>query len=205
MTGSPSRACLRCGYASTTSGTFCRRCGLPYGAEPPAAAEGSPVECPVCYARPDRSGSYPAPGGGRTTYEHHAYDHETRPVGDDDWLETLREGDDIVIERWRAPFALTRRYLVTGQWDGGRERTYVHNAVILAMVGASRDAASGAGPMAAAEPAGGSKTRFGFLRRPGPRADGPADGPDGAPPDDLGEARRAVEAVRERYLAGSRR
>ena len=201
MTDGASRTCLRCGYASTTSGTFCRRCGLPYGAEPPVAAEGSPVECPVCYARPDRSGMYPAPGGGRTTYERHAYDHETRPVGDDDWLETLREGDDIVIERWRAPFALTRRYLVTGQWDGGRERTYVHNAVILAMVGASRDAASGVTPTTDTGPAGGAKARFGFLRRGG----GPADAAGGAPPDDLADARRAVEGLRERYLARSRR
>jgi hypothetical protein len=126
-----------------------------------------------------------------------------RPVGDDDWLETLRDGDEIVIERWRAPFSLTRRYLVTGQWDGGRERTYVHNAVILAMVGASREAAAGA---ATTTPSGGvaPKPRFGFLRRsaapPEPSAAGSA-----APPDDVAEARRAVDGIRERYLAGSRR
>jgi hypothetical protein len=197
------RTCLRCGYASTTSGAFCRRCGLPYGAAPAVAADDTPAECPVCYARADRSGAYPAPGGGRTTYERHAYEHEMRPVGDDDWLETLRDGDEIVIGRWRAPFALTRRYLVTGQWDGGRERTYAHNAVIIAMVGASREAAAGA---TTTTPSGDvtRRSRFGFLRRsattPEPSAAGST-----APPDDVAEARRAVDGIRERYLAGSRR
>jgi hypothetical protein len=146
---------------------------------------------------------YPAPTGGRTTYEQHAYDHEVRPVGDDDWLETLRDGDDIVIGRWRAPFALTRRYLVTGQWDGGRERTYVHNAVILAMVGASRDA-EGRGP--AQPPATTGRLRFGILRRPASgRPEASSNGSGGAPPDDVADARRAVDSVRERYLAASRR
>jgi hypothetical protein len=148
---------------------------------------------------------YPARAGGRTTYEQHAYDHEVRPVGDDDWLETLRDGDDIVIGRWRAPFTLTRRYLVTGQWDGGRDRTYAHNAVVLAMVGASRDAHDGTGgPTAASAPAA-DRRRFGFLRRTGDAPSPPGDGGRGAPPDDVAEARRAVDAVRERYLAASRR
>jgi hypothetical protein len=203
MTEDPTRACLRCGYVSTTSGAFCRRCGLPYGAAPAVAADDTPAECPVCYARADRSGAYPAPGGGRTTYERHAYDHEIRPVGDDDWLETLRDGDEIVIERWRAPFALTRRYLVTGQWDGGRDRAYAHNALIVAMVGASREAEGGA---ATTTPPGGvaPKPRFGFLRRPAaPPEPSPAGGV--TPPDDVAEARRAVYGIRERYLAGSRR
>jgi hypothetical protein len=147
---------------------------------------------------------YPAAAGGRTTYERHAYEHELRPVGDDDWLETLRDGDEIVIERWRAPFGLTRRYLVTGQWDGGRERTYVHNAVILAMVGASRDATAAGGP-AAAGPETARPSRFGFLRRQGSGSGASGAGTDGAPPDDVVAARRAVDSVRERYLAGSRR
>jgi hypothetical protein len=210
VTENATRTCLRCGYASTTSGAFCRRCGLPYGAAPAVAADDTPAECPVCYARADRSGTYPAPGGGRTTYERHAYDHEIRPVGDDDWLETLRDGDEIVIGHWRAPFALTRRYLVTGQWDGGRDRTYVHNAVILAMVGASREAGTGAATTTPS--AGGASTsRFGFLRRPSARPGSSADSgaapadSGAAPADGVAEARRAVDGVRERYLAGSRR
>ena len=203
MTDGSTRTCLRCGYVSTTSGAFCRRCGLPYGAVPAVATQDAPAECPVCYARADRSGAYPARGGGRTTYERHAYDHEIRPVGDDDWLETLRDGDEIVIGRWRAPFALTRRYLVTGQWDGGRERTYAHNAVVLAMVGAPRGLGTH-GTAATAPGSVGPKPRFAFLRRSSPRPERSAEGRVAAS-DDVAEARRAVDGVRERYLAGSRR
>lgn len=205
MTDGTVRSCHRCGYSAVTAGSYCRRCGLPYGAAPAVVADDGPAECPVCYTRADRGGLYPAPGGGRTTYERHARDHELRPVGDDDWLETLRDGDEIVIERWRAPFALTRRYLVTGQWDAGRARVYVHNAVIIAMVGASRggtaiepipaiDPVPALGPREAT-----AHRRFGFLHRPGGRKD------ERAAPDDIAAARRAVDAVRERYLTRSRR
>ena len=54
-------------------------------------------------------------------------------MGDDDYLESLREGDRIRIERWTAPFGLVRRYLVTGATDGGRQRAYEHNAIVNAM------------------------------------------------------------------------
>jgi hypothetical protein len=202
MTAPAGNVCLRCGYASTGPAAFCRRCGLPFGAAPQVEAGDGPGECPVCYARADRSGLFPAPGG-RTSYERHAYDHEVRPVGDDDWLETLRGGDEITIGRWRAPYDLTRRYLVTGQWDGGAARTYVHNAVILAMVGASRDAAEGKTTAPAPEPP--RRAALGlFRRRQGPD---PTAGADPAAPtdDDLAEARRAIETLRERYLRGSRR
>jgi hypothetical protein len=192
------RTCQRCGYSSATAAGFCRRCGLPYGAAPAVVAEDAPAECPVCYAKADRSGMYPAPGGGRTTYERHAYDHEQRPVGDDDWLETLRDGDDIVIDRWRAPFALTRRYLVTGQWDGGKEREYAHNAVVLAMVDAARG-----GTVSMPPPEGKSGSRFGFRRKSADPA-GAEDRAAATRAEDLFAARRAVDAVRERYLAGSR-
>jgi hypothetical protein len=195
--------CLRCGYTSAGPAAFCRRCGLPFGASPQVEAQGGPGECPVCYVRADRGGLVPAPGGGRTSYEHHAYDHELRPVGDDDWLETHRDDDQIVIGRWRAPYDLTRRYLVTGQWDGGSARTYVHNAVILAMVGASRDAAQGAAATPAAESP--KRVSLGLFRR---RSDlGPSVGAGPAAPTDAeqADARRAVEALRERYLRGSRR
>ncbi len=206
MTLPAEHVCLRCGYVATGAAAFCRRCGLPFGAAPQVEAQGAPGECPVCYARADRGGLYPAPGGGRTSYERHAYDHELRPVGDDDWLETLRDGDEIVVGRWRAPWDLTRRYLVTGQWDGGTARTLVHNAVIIAMVGAAREQASGGPeePAAAPQPPPRSKLSLGRLHRPAPE---PVAEPEpGAPTDaELAEARRAVESLRERYLRGSRR
>jgi len=203
VTGPSGNVCLRCGYASTGPAAFCRRCGLPFGAAPQVEARDGPGECPVCYARADRSGLFPAPGGGRTSYERHAYDHEVRPVGDDDWLETLREGDQVAIGRWRAPFDLTRRYVVTGQWDGGVGRTYVHNAVILAMVGASRDAAQGIAAAPPPEPP--KRPSLGLFRR---RQDpGRTDSADPSAPTDaeLADARRAVESLRERYARGSRR
>jgi hypothetical protein len=107
MTTPSGNVCLRCGYASSGPAAFCRRCGLPFGAAPQVEALDGPGECPVCYARADRSGLFPAPGGGRTSYERHAYDHEVRPVGDDDWLETLLSAyiedtwiHHIVFFRW---------------------------------------------------------------------------------------------------------
>ena len=63
----------------------------------------------------------------------HIAEHERHPVGDDDLLESLREGDRIRIERWTAPFDLVRRYLVTGAVEGGRNRAYEHNAIVNAM------------------------------------------------------------------------
>jgi hypothetical protein len=203
VTAPSGNVCQRCGYASAGPAAFCRRCGLPFGAAPQVEAQDGPGECPVCYAHADRGGLFPAPGGGRTSYERHAYDHEVRPVGDDDWLETLRDGDQVTIGRWRAPYDLTRRYLVTGQWDAGAARTYVHNAVILAMVGAARDTARGT--ITAPPPEPPKKGPRGLFRRrqdPGPAAD--AD-PAALTDADLAAARRAVESLRERYLRGSRR
>ena len=202
MTAASESVCLRCGYSTAGPAAFCRRCGLPFGAAPQVQAQGGPGECPVCYVRADRGGLFPAYGGGRTSYEHHAYDHELRPVGDDDWLETQRDGDLIAIGRWRAPYDLTRRYLVTGQWDAGPNRTYVHNAVILAMVGAARDSAQG---VEATSPVPTPKRRsLGRFRRhdePGP----PADDPESPTDAELAAARHAVDSLRERYLRGSRR
>jgi hypothetical protein len=176
MTAPVERACLRCGFASSGSAPFCRRCGLPFGVAPVVAEGDWPAECPVCYAAIDRHDLFPDGRGGRTTYERHAYDHELRPVGDEAWLETLRDGDEIRIGAWRAPYDLTRRYLATGQWEGGRAREYAHNAVVLAMVGASRAAAAGAAGSSTAPPSG-----------------------------DLAAARRAVDDLRERYAAGASR
>ncbi len=56
------------------------------------------------------------------------------PCGDDDWLESLREGDRIRIGRWMAPFDTVRRYLVTGQVDAGRARMLAHDEIVMAMI-----------------------------------------------------------------------
>jgi hypothetical protein len=60
-------------------------------------------------------------------------EHDQFPVGDDDFLESMRQGDRIRIGRWEAPFDLVRRYLVTGALDGGRGRSYQHSAIVTAM------------------------------------------------------------------------
>jgi len=206
VTGPTARVCQRCGFASAGPASFCRRCGLPFGAAPVAVEGDLPPECPVCYATVGRDGMFPDGRGGRATYERHAYGHEQRPVGDDGYLETLRTGGEVAIGRWRAPFDLTRRYMVTGRWDGGRGREYAHNAVVVAMVSASR-AASGEGtadaPGTSAAPVRGERQGrgvFGFRRRAEPDAEDPRAPSAG----DLAAARRAVDELRERYLRGSR-
>ncbi len=127
-------ACLQCGTpAPRPDATFCRRCGLPYGAPPSANVE-LPV-CPVCYATVDDDGrldSLDHPGL-RVDLVRHQLEHDRHPVGDDDWLETLREGDRVRWDRWSAPFDVVRRYLVTGQVDGGRQRQIAHDAIVTAM------------------------------------------------------------------------
>ena len=65
-------------------------------------------------------------------------EHEQHPVGDDDYLESLREGIRIRIDRWTAPFDLVRRYLITGALDGGRNRQFEHNLVVTAMTQLTR-------------------------------------------------------------------
>jgi hypothetical protein len=132
-------SCLACGTTTTRSdAAICRRCGLPYGTEPPASA---PVpECPVCYREADRDGRFPSlvRPGQRVELHVHREEHERYPVGDDDWLETLRVHDRIRIGRWTAPFELVRRYLVTGVVDAGRARLERHTAILDAMVQVSR-------------------------------------------------------------------
>jgi hypothetical protein len=125
--------CLQCGVpAPRADQTFCRRCGLPYGDMPRADAE-LPT-CPVCYRSMDDDGRVPARGGdGRLDLAGHMAEHERFPVGDDDFLESLREGDRIRIGRHYAPFDLVRRYLVTGALDGGRRRAFEHSAIVNAM------------------------------------------------------------------------
>lgn len=127
-------SCLQCGNpAARTDATFCRRCGLPYGELPRVDAE-LPT-CPICYVTVDDDGrlnSQDLPGL-RVDLRHHMVEHDRHPVGDDEWLETLREGDRIRWGRWSAPFETVRRYLVTGQLDAGRNRRLAHDLIVTAM------------------------------------------------------------------------
>jgi hypothetical protein len=125
-------ACLQCGTPASNA-AFCRRCGLPYGAPP--RADANLPSCPVCYQTVDDDGrlsSLDRPGL-RVDLQHHLGEHDRHPVGDDDFLESLREGDKIRIGRWTAPFDVVRRYLVTGNVEAGNRRTFDHNAIVTAM------------------------------------------------------------------------
>ena len=134
-----STVCLQCGTPSERSrGSFCRRCGLPYGERPRATAE--LPSCPVCYRPVGDDGRLPSLDrpSVRVDLVRHQSEHEGHPVGDDDWLETLRMGDRIRIDRWTAPFETVRRYLVTGQIDAGRNRSLAHDAIVTAMTQLNR-------------------------------------------------------------------
>ncbi len=124
--------CLECGVpAPPTGGSFCRRCGLPYGAPPRPYR--SPA-CPVCYRTAADDGLFASLNGGpRVDLVRHLAEHERRPVGDEEYLEGLREGDLARVGRWRVPFDVLRRYLVLGVIDGGRSRRVMHNALLTAM------------------------------------------------------------------------
>jgi hypothetical protein len=127
-------ACLQCGTpAASERATFCRRCGLPYGA-PPRRDAPLPA-CPICYREVGDDGRLPSTShhGRRLDLQAHIAEHDRHPVGDDELLESLREGDRIRIGRWTAPFDVVRRYLVTGSLDGGRRRTFEHNTIVSAM------------------------------------------------------------------------
>ncbi|HSO28413.1 MAG TPA: hypothetical protein VLS28_00795 [Candidatus Sulfomarinibacteraceae bacterium] len=132
-------ACLSCGTpARSAASTFCGRCGRPFGAPPPAHVE-LPV-CPVCYRAADDDGRFASTGrrGSRLDLPSHVAEHDQDPVGDDEYLETLREGSRIRIGRWMAPFDLVRRYLVTGALDGGRRRQFEHDLIVTAMTQLAR-------------------------------------------------------------------
>ncbi|HUQ79057.1 MAG TPA: hypothetical protein VM427_09350 [Patescibacteria group bacterium] len=128
------RVCLQCGMVAAGGDVaFCRRCGLPIGAAPRAAA--TLPTCPICYVEVGDDGRLPSY---RATHHRvdlvtHMDEHDQYPVGDDDYLESLRAGDMIRIGKWQAPFDLVRRYLVTGALDGGRRRAYEHSAIVTAM------------------------------------------------------------------------
>lgn len=131
--------CLQCGLAATRpEATVCRRCGLPIGAPP--RADAALPSCPVCYRTSDDDGRFEsrARPGRRLALPDHIAEHEQFPVGDDEYLESLRRGDRIVVGRWTAPFELVRRYLVTGLVEGGRARAAAHNALVTAMAQLAR-------------------------------------------------------------------
>lgn len=126
--------CLQCGVpAPRIDMPFCRRCGLPYG-EPPRDDAALP-SCPICYRTAGDDGRLDSieHRGSRIDLVAHIAEHDRHPVGDDEWLESLREGDRIRIGRWAAPFDVVRRYLVTGAVDAGRRRAIQHDAVVTAM------------------------------------------------------------------------
>jgi hypothetical protein len=128
------QTCLQCGAVASFAGAkLCRRCGLPFGEAPPMHAR--LAECPVCYRESDDDGRFPSTvrPGARLDINAHVDEHERLPVGDDAWLETLREHDRIRIGRWSAPFDLVRRYLVTGVVDADRNRLAQHNSIVTAM------------------------------------------------------------------------
>lgn len=130
--------CLQCGVrAARADQTFCRRCGLPYGA-PPRPDAVLPI-CPICYREVEEDGRLPAHSGTRRLdLAAHMHEHERYPVGDDEYLESLRVGDRIRIGRGYAPFELVRRYLVTGVVDAGRRRSLQHTTVLTALTQLAR-------------------------------------------------------------------
>lgn len=126
--------CLQCGMiAAAGNVAFCRRCGLPIGAPP--RWDANLPSCPLCYQTVGDDGRIESFRSAfrRVDLVAHMAEHDDFPVGDDDYLESLRVGDMIRIERWTAPFDLVRRYLVTGAFDGGRRREYLHSAIVTAM------------------------------------------------------------------------
>jgi len=133
------RVCLQCGVPAGRAGaTVCRRCGLTLGSPP--RTEGALATCPVCYRTTDDDGRLPshAHPSRRLDLVHHIAEHERYPVGDDEWLETLRRGDRVRVGRWEAPFELVRRYLVTGVVDAGRTRASRHDTIVTAMAQLAR-------------------------------------------------------------------
>jgi hypothetical protein len=139
MAVAPLPACLQCGTIARRPGvSVCGRCGLPFGSRP---REDVPLPtCPVCYREADPDGLIASPlaPARRVPLIEHLHDHDRAPVGDDEWLESLREGDRIRIGPWRAPFDLVRRYLVTGVVDAGRSRAARHDAIVTAMTQLAR-------------------------------------------------------------------
>lgn len=143
VTAGGGTSCRQCGRAPSRPGaTVCPRCGIPFG-DAPRADIALPI-CPICYATFDDDGLLPSlTGTGRgVPIADHLMEHDRYPVGDDEWLESLRMGDRIRVGRWEAPFDIVRRYLVTGVFDAGRRRAIQHDAVVTAMSQLTRWGAS---------------------------------------------------------------
>lgn len=139
MAVAPLPVCLQCGtFARRPGVAVCGRCGLPFGARP--REDGALPSCPVCYREADPDGLLPSPlaPARRLSLPRHVEEHDQAPVGDDEWLESLREGDRVRVGRWRAPFDLVRRYLVTGVVEAGRSRAARHDAIVTAMTQVAR-------------------------------------------------------------------
>jgi len=131
--------CLQCGTMARRPGVaVCGRCGLAFGQRP--REDAILPACPVCYREVDDDGLVASPQAPmrRVPLPRHVDEHDGAPVGDDDWLESLREGDRVRIGRWKAPFDLVRRYLVTGVVDPGRSRAAHHDAIVTAMTQLAR-------------------------------------------------------------------
>jgi len=129
-----SQSCRQCGALQPNGAvTFCRRCGIPYGSAP--SVEAHLPSCPICYVTVDDAGLLASLAGSsrRLPIADHLVEHERHPVGDDEWLDTLRVGDRIRVGDGWAPFDLVRRYLVTGLVDAGRGRRVQHDAIVMAM------------------------------------------------------------------------
>ena len=96
--------------------------------------------CPICYRTTDDDGRLPSLADRARRLDLHAHitEHDSFPVGDDEWLESLRRGDRIRVGRFEAPFDLVRRYLVTGIVDAGRLRATRHDAIVTAMTQLAR-------------------------------------------------------------------
>ncbi len=132
-------ACLQCGTLARRPGVaVCGRCGLAFGAPP--RADAVLPSCPVCYREVAADGLIASPlaPSRRVSLPVHVEGHDQAPVGDDDWLESLREGDRVRIGRWYAPFHVVRRYLVTGAVDAGRSRAARHDVIVTAMTQLAR-------------------------------------------------------------------
>lgn len=131
--------CLQCGTVARRPGVaVCARCGLRFGDRP--REDAALPACPVCYREVDADGLIASPltPARRVPLVTHVDEHDRAPVGDDDWLESLREGERVRIGRWRAPFDVVRHYLVTGVVDAGRAREARHDAVVTAMTQLAR-------------------------------------------------------------------
>jgi hypothetical protein len=128
--------------------TACLQCGTPAGRTPhPRSVAGAGCRTAIPRERRRAAGLphlLPAVdddgrlasldvAGLRVDLHRHLAEHDRHPVGDDEWLESLRLGDRIRIGALVAPFDVVRRYLVTGMVEGGRRRVFEHNTIVTAM------------------------------------------------------------------------